>query len=371
MSGVWEALFQEEKQDWIAAISGSVSSIVTLALEVPCTLLALASTFLLMSWEYTCQGAQQVSDTLGLQEWWAAEHTFWALIILMEIPVLRRRSKGLGNLFVLQSLEILKWIFVWGSFLFLLNGLQGGVVFGGKLFHPTIFALALTCHAFSTSLKTFVKELGGYEHDGEIKDQKVSNFFQVVIKSVDLEALVMAFIGIYGMPQLDLNGDPKTWFVAAPLLLYASSYNEMLVSLVVFKSINLYIYGIGLQDMIAPPEEKEKANGEPPQVTEEKKSDEEPAKKAEEEPAKEEEKKDTEEAASAPKQSNWLSKIRKEQLDRDSRMQAEKEERAKRLKALLDSDDEDNDEEKFNYKEMVGDNLTDFLSKIENHVKAE
>ena len=309
MSGVWEALFQEEKQDWISAISGSVSAIVALALEIPCTLLALASTFLLMSWEYTCQGAQQVSDTLGLQEWWAAEHTFWALIILMEIPVLRRRSKGLGNLFVLQSLEILKCIFVWGSFLFLLNGLQGGVVFGGKLFHPTIFALALTCHAFSTSLKTFVKELGGYEHDGEIKDQKVSNFFQVVIKSVDLEALVMAFIGIYGMPQLDLNGDPKTWFVAAPLLLYASSYNEMLVSLAVFKSINLYIFDIGLQDMIAPPEEKAaEANGEPPQVTEEKKSDEEPAKKAEEEPAKEEEKKDEEKTTEEEKKEEVATK---------------------------------------------------------------
>ena len=58
-------------------------------------------------------------------------------------------------------------------------------------------------------------------------------------------------------------------------------------------------------------------------------------------------------------------------MDRDSRMNAEKEERARRLKALLDSDDEDNDEQNFNYKEMVGDNLTDFLSKIENHVKAE
>ena len=45
-----------------------------------------------------------------------------------------------------------------------------------------------------------------------------------------------------------------------------------------------------------------------------------------------------------PKQSNWLSKIRKEQLDRESRLANEKEERAKRLKALLDSDDEDNDE---------------------------
>ena len=230
MSGVWEALFQEEKQDWIAAISGSVSALVALALELPCTLLALASTFLLLSWEYTCHGAQQVSDTLGLQEWWGAEHTFWALIILMEAPILRRRSKGLGNLFVLQSLEILKSVFVWGSFLFLLNGLQGGVVFGGKLFHPTVFALAVTCHAFSTSLKAFVKELGGYEHDGEIKDEKISNIFKVIIKSIDLETLVLAFIGIYGMPQLDLNGDPTTWFVAAPLLLYASCYNEMMVS---------------------------------------------------------------------------------------------------------------------------------------------
>ena len=37
---------------------------------------------------------------------------------------------------------------------------------------------------------------------------------------------------------------------------------------------------------------------------------------------------------------------------------------------LLDSDSED-DEENFNAKALVGDNLTDFLSRIENHVKAE
>jgi len=51
-------------------------------------------------------------------------------------------------------------------------------------------------------------------------------------------------------------------------------------------------------------------------------------------------------------------------------MQEEKEVRENRLKAILDSDSEDNEVE-FNYKEMVGDKLTDFLSKIENHVKAE
>ena len=37
---------------------------------------------------------------------------------------------------------------------------------------------------------------------------------------------------------------------------------------------------------------------------------------------------------------------------------------------MLDSDDEEK-EENIDYKAMVGDDLKDFLSKIENHVKAE
>ena len=57
-------------------------------------------------------------------------------------------------------------------------------------------------------------------------------------------------------------------------------------------------------------------------------------------------------------------------MAREARAKKEAEERDKRIKALLDSDSED-DEKNFNYKEMVGDKLTDFLSKIENHVKAE
>ena len=76
-----------------------------------------------------------------------------------------------------------------------------------------------------------------------------------------------------------------------------------------------------------------------------------------------------EEEATKPA-SNWLVKIRHEQLERERRQNKEREERARRLKLLLDSDSED-DEENFNAKALVGDNLTDFLSRIENHVKAE
>eukprot|EP00353_Schmidingerella_taraikaensis_P000434 CAMPEP_0185597086 /NCGR_PEP_ID=MMETSP0434-20130131/81145_1 /TAXON_ID=626734 ORGANISM="Favella taraikaensis, Strain Fe Narragansett Bay" /NCGR_SAMPLE_ID=MMETSP0434 /ASSEMBLY_ACC=CAM_ASM_000379 /LENGTH=68 /DNA_ID=CAMNT_0028225715 /DNA_START=1547 /DNA_END=1750 /DNA_ORIENTATION=- len=60
-----------------------------------------------------------------------------------------------------------------------------------------------------------------------------------------------------------------------------------------------------------------------------------------------------------------------EQLEREKREWEAKEERARKLRAILDSDSEDNDEQTFDYKNMAGDKLRDFLSKIENHVSAE
>merc|ERR1712223_336730 len=70
MSGVWEALFQEEKQDWIACITGCVTALLNLILEAPCTILALISTALILAWDFTCETAKQVSDLLALEEWW-------------------------------------------------------------------------------------------------------------------------------------------------------------------------------------------------------------------------------------------------------------------------------------------------------------
>ena len=67
----------------------------------------------------------------------------------------------------------------------------------------------------------------------------------------------------------------------------------------------------------------------------------------------------------------WLAKIRQEQLAREERTKKEKDERNRRLKAILDSDSDDNQEEEFDYKGLVGDNLTNFLSRIELHVQAE
>ena len=54
--------------------------------------------------------------------------------------------------------------------------------------------------------------------------------------------------------------------------------------------------------------------------------------------------------ATQPKKSNWLEKIRREQLDKEKKAMEEKEERARMLKAVLDSESDDaNDELKFEY----------------------
>ena len=65
---MWE-LFAEEKQDWVTCILGGVTSALTLLVDLPCTLLALISTSLILVWDCLVQGAQQASELLALEEW--------------------------------------------------------------------------------------------------------------------------------------------------------------------------------------------------------------------------------------------------------------------------------------------------------------
>ena len=65
LMGVWEAMFSSEEEGWADAVVVGISTVTNLAIELPYTLLALISTALLLVWDYTCQGAQQVSDALG------------------------------------------------------------------------------------------------------------------------------------------------------------------------------------------------------------------------------------------------------------------------------------------------------------------
>jgi hypothetical protein len=54
MSYVWESLFREEKQDWLAGVAGGLTNLVNLMVELPCTVLALLSAALVFVWEFVC-----------------------------------------------------------------------------------------------------------------------------------------------------------------------------------------------------------------------------------------------------------------------------------------------------------------------------
>lgn len=287
MAGVWETLFYEEKQDWISTIVNGVSTATNFALEVPCCLLALISTALIMAYDFTLQSASQVSDLLGLEEWWTLEHTLWAVAVAQSLPFFFKRAAGDKIKLLLQLAFLVQLLSMWGSLVYMLNGLQGGVVFGGKLFHPSVAFLGLTIQVIMMTLKQMRRDMAGYGHDKEVTDARFNEIYGVYEKMVKYEVAIAFFIGAFGMPKFDLNADPTTWLVAFPMIGIFSNYNSIL-------------------DAMMPKSEKPETNGAPPQVVEEKKAEEKkeesaekPAEESAEKPAEEKKEESAEKSADA------------------------------------------------------------------------
>ena len=45
---------------------------------------------------------------LGLEEWWALEHTLWTLLILQSLPIVLKRAGGDKGKILLQILTIVQ-----------------------------------------------------------------------------------------------------------------------------------------------------------------------------------------------------------------------------------------------------------------------
>ena len=283
MSGVWEALFYEEKQDWITCVVSSVTSLLNLLVELPCTLLALLSSTLLLSWDYTCQGAQQVSDLLALEEWWTLEHTLWVAGTLYMLSWLTSKQKTQGLLVILNHIQ---GMCMWGSFIFLINGVQGGVPFGGKLFHPTMAVFAVLLQTLNEVMKALAKEIGGMGHDEEMPEGKAKTLFDIFPKAIAYEQMFCLYIAVFGLPKFDMElSDPASLLVILPVLGMVWDGKKWQAALEAF-------------DKVA-------ANGAPPQVeaaTKEAAAAEPAAEPAKEEEAKAEEPKAEEKAADDKKE---------------------------------------------------------------------
>ena len=292
MSGVWEALFQEEKQDWIACITGCVTALLNMILEAPCTILALISTSLILAWDFTCETAKQVSDLLALEEWWTLEHTLWAIVTVYAAPFIFTKSKR--SVLLPALCGHMQGMFAWGAFLFLINGIQGGVAFGGKLFHPSLVVVAVLLCCCQNLLKGLEKEIAGYGPDDKIADAKTNTILSVFSQAMHMEGTVALFVGVFGLPKLDLElSDPPSLLVLLPLLGLIWEGQKWKDTLGKFEVVDVN----GTPPQVAAEAAKEaepETEAEP--AAEEEKKPEEPA----EEPAKEEEEEKKEEPAAEP-----------------------------------------------------------------------
>ena len=176
-----------------------------------------------------------------------------------------------------SNIKALMWIV---TFFHFVQGLQGGVIFGGKLHYPTLFLLGLLLRGFNLNFAGTMNEIHGYGMDDgppDVKTQKVIGMFD---KGTMLEAAIAYSIATFGLPDVNCDGeDLRPWLVVCPLIGFITMLDEW------------------SKDQDGAPEAKVAAdtNGDVAPVPEE------PAKEAEE-PAKETEEPVKEAAAEEPKE---------------------------------------------------------------------
>jgi len=95
-------------------------------------------------------------------------------------------------------------------------GVQGGVVFGGKLFFPSIALLSMASQVARIFTHVIDKEMHGYGPRQEAKDpryEKVMSYFG--IGSCEFMVLLFSF-ATFGVPSI--GGDVLPWFSLFPML---------------------------------------------------------------------------------------------------------------------------------------------------------
>ncbi len=78
-----------------------------------------------------------------MEDWWGIEHTVFCLFMAVNVTIVLKRKRG--DLFnqLCQINCYLKALAIVGCFLWLAAGLQGGVVFDGKLHFPSLALLSV------------------------------------------------------------------------------------------------------------------------------------------------------------------------------------------------------------------------------------
>lgn len=217
MPGYW--LFYEDESSWSSAISDVCTTIVNFGVEIPWCVCNTSNALLATVVEYVTLAALTVYTFLGMEAWWQTEYTVLAAFFLLDLPLALKRAKGNKLALLSGWASFLTYMFIFGATYELFAGVQGGVVFGGKLFYPTVALFALSLQMTRMTFTALDKEIYGNvavkAEDRMPKYDKVSGLFQDAIK---YECMMLMALATFGLPKLEADTDPVTWLFLFPLL---------------------------------------------------------------------------------------------------------------------------------------------------------
>lgn len=230
--------FEEERTDYLGQVVAGVSTGVALlvgwataglalAVDAPFMAFNLVAGILVAASELTMEYTNQALDAAGLREWWAIEHSVMAIAFACMLPSLLRKNQGDCPKMLLQLVASVKGLVWIATFFHFAQGIQGGVVFEGKLAFPTLMLLALLLQGFYLNFVGMMKEIHGYGmEDGpaDVKTQKVLGMFET---GTFLEGAIAASIATFGLPDVNCDGeDMRPWLVVCPLIGFITMLNE-------------------------------------------------------------------------------------------------------------------------------------------------
>jgi hypothetical protein len=215
MSGIWEALFKEEPQAWSTCIASNLEYLVGVLVRLPETIVVLTMAAILIVWDFVCTQVRSVADLLQLEEWWTLEHSVFTVLLVSSLVAVLRRGRGNWVNQVSQIGVLLQIMATFGCFAWLAAGLQGGVVFGGKLFFPTLALFSLAFQVTRALLLNTEKEMYGYVEKSADSNEKAASTFKTMGRFVCLEAAFCFLVATFGFPK---EGDCLSWVALFPLV---------------------------------------------------------------------------------------------------------------------------------------------------------
>lgn len=217
--GYWSNFFYEDQNTWTSTVADVCSTIVSYGVEIPWCVCNNSWNVINTVTEYATFLFMLVSNALQLDVWWRVEFTAMLVLCLLNLPFYKYRSQGSSFKTLSQFLFMLTFLGLGGTFFQMTSGIQTGLLFGGKLFFPSLLLMSLVCQFVKLVLIQLDKEIYGWGYNEEVKkDERLTKTLTAFRNCCSAESVGFLALAAFGLPQWEQNPDLSTWLVVIPFL---------------------------------------------------------------------------------------------------------------------------------------------------------